>query len=576
MSDITDITLDSQGRRSGGGILSMPLLNKDGAFTDRERAVLGLRGLLPWRCTTIEQQVALELEHLRSKSTNLEKYIGLEALQDRNETLFYRMLVDHLEELAPIVYTPTVGEACRRFSHILRRPRGLWITPEDIDRIPQLLTNAGKEEVRLIVATDNERILGLGDQGAGGMGIPVGKLALYCAGAGVHPELTLPVSLDCGTDNQDLLDDPLYLGYPKPRLRGPRYDAFVEAFVQAVREVYPRAILQWEDFKQHNAIRLLDRYRHRIACFNDDIQGTAAVVVGGILAALRHRGESLSAQRLVFLGAGAAGIGIARLAESIMRSEGSSAAGIRRAVIMLDSRGLIYEGRGDLDEDKRPFALPACEAARLGLGSAPAGLETVVRQFAPTILIGTAGKPGLFTQTAIREMSARTPAPIVMPLSNPTANAEAVPADVLRWTEGRALVATGSPFGPVRCAGVTRQVGQANNMFIFPGIGLAAIVSRAREITDEMFGVAATTLASLVTADRVAQGALYPPIADLRQVSRAVAIAVAAQARRDGMAQLAQDDDVEKTVTAAMWYPGYPAIHGGSGTDNMPGGLGST
>ena len=328
--------------------------------------------------------------------------------------------------------------------------------------------------------------------------------------------------------------------------------------------------MQWEDFKQHNALRLLDRYRHRLACFNDDIQGTAAVVVGGILAALRHRGESLSSQRLVFLGAGAAGVGIARLVESIMRSQGASPAGIRRAVIMVDSRGLIYQNRNPLDEDKRPFALPASEAARLSLGPARAGLETVVRQFAPTILIGTTGKPGLFTQAAIREMAARTPAPIVMPLSNPTANAEATPADVLRWTEGRALVAAGSPFEPVPYGGVTRQVGQANNMLIFPGVGLAAIASQAREITDQMFCVAATTLATLVTADRVAQGALYPPIADLRQVSRAVAIAVATQARQDGVAQLAPDEDIEKTVAAAMWYPSYPDVPDGSGAGSMP------
>jgi malate dehydrogenase (oxaloacetate-decarboxylating) len=561
----------SNWRHDGAEVLSRPLLNKDAAFTYRERAELGLRGLLPWRCATIEQQVALELEHLRSKAADLEKYIGLEALQDRNETLFYRLLVDHLEELAPIVYTPTVGEACRRFSHILRRPRGLWITPEDIDRIPQLLHNTRREGVRLIVATDNERILGLGDQGAGGMGIPVGKLALYCAGAGVHPALTLPVSLDCGTDNQGLLDDPLYLGYPKPRLRGPGYDAFVEAFVQAVSEVYPGAVLQWEDFKQHNAIRLLDRYRHRIPCFNDDIQGTAAVVAGGILAALRHRGELLSSQRLVLLGAGAAGTGIARLAESIMRSEGATAAEARRAIIMLDSRGLIYEGRSHLDQDKRPFALAASEAARLGLGPAPAGLETVVRQFAPTILIGTTGQPGQFTQTAIREMAARTPAPIVMPLSNPTANAEAIPTDVLRWTEGRALIATGSPFQPVQFGGVTHQVGQANNMLIFPGVGLAAIVSRATEITDGMFAVAATTLASLVPGDRIAQGSLYPPIADLRRVSHAIATAVAAQAQRDGVARLAPEDDIEKAVAAAMWHPRYPDIPSRSEVGTMPG-----
>ena len=544
----------------GAQVLSQPLLNKDAAFTDSERSALGLRGLLPWRCATIEQQVALELEHLRSKSSGLEKYIGLEALQDRNETLFYRLLLGHLEELAPIVYTPTVGEAFRRFSHIVRRPRGVWITPEDIDRIPELLRNTRRDGVRLVVATDNERILGLGDQGAGGMGIPVGKLALYCAGAGVHPALTLPVSLDCGTGNQSLLDDPLYLGYPRPRLRGPGYDAFIEAFVQAVCEVYPGAILQWEDFKQHNAIRLLDRYRHRIASFNDDIQGTAAVVVGGILAALHHRGESLSDQRLVLLGAGAAGIGIARLAESIMRSEGATATETRRALLMLDSRGLIHEGRGRLEEDKQPFALPADEAARLGLASAQDGLETVVRQFAPTILIGTTGKPGLFTETAIREMAARTPAPIIMPLSNPTANAEATPADVLRWTNARALVATGSPFEPVRLGEATRQVGQANNMLIFPGVGLAAIMSRATEITDEMFRVAATTLAGLVPGDRVADGALYPPVADLRQVSRAIAIAVATQARHDGVARLAPDDDIDKAVAAATWFPGYPDL----------------
>ena len=571
MSATSYSTPGSNWSDGGAEVLSQPLLNKDAAFTDRERAEFGLRGLLPWRCATIEQQVALELEHLRSKAADLEKYIGLEALQDRNETLFYRLLVDHLEELAPIVYTPTVGEACRRFSHILRRPRGVWITPEDIDRIPQLLRNTRKEGVRLIVATDNERILGLGDQGAGGMGIPVGKLALYCAGAGVHPALTLPVSLDCGTDNEGLLDDPLYLGYPKPRLRGPGYDAFIEAFVQAVSEVYPAAVLQWEDFKQHNAIRLLDRYRHRIACFNDDIQGTAAVVVGGILAALRHRGEPLRSQRLVLLGAGAAGTGIARLAESIMRSEGATAAEARRAIIMLDSRGLLYEGRSQLDQDKRPFALPATEAARLGLGPGPAGLETVVRQFAPTILIGTTGRPGMFTETAIREMAARTPAPIVMPLSNPTANTEATPADVLRWTEGRALVATGSPFPPVHLGGVTHQVGQANNMLIFPGVGLAAIVSRATEITDDMFAVAATTLASLVPGDRIAQGSLYPPIADLRRVSHAIAAAVATQARRDGVARLAPEDDIEKAVAVAMWHPRYSDISSRSEADAMPG-----
>jgi malic enzyme len=543
---------------SGVDILEQPLLNKDAAFTHPEREALGLRGLLPWRVATIEQQVALELEHLRAKSTDLEKYIGLAALQDRNETLFHRLLSDHLDELAPIVYTPTVGEACRKFSHILRRPRGLWITPEDITSIPELLRNTGRTDIRLIVATDNERILGLGDQGAGGMGIPVGKLALYTAGAGLDPARTLPVSLDVGTDNTDLLADPLYLGFPKPRLRGAHYDEFIEAFVQAVGEVFPDAVLQWEDFKQHNAIRLLDRYRHRLTCFNDDIQGTAAVVTAGILAALRVRGEPMSRQRIVFLGSGAAGIGIGRLTEAIMRTEGATAQEIRRSVVMLDSQGLVFEGRDDVTDDKLPFAFPAAELARLGFEPARRyDLETVVRLVAPTILIGTSGRAGAFTETAIREMAARTPVPVVFPLSNPTANSDATPADVLRWSEGRALVATGSPFDPVQVGSRTQLVGQANNVFIFPGVGLAAIAARATEVTDRMFLVAATTLAGLVSADRLEQGALYPQIADLREISRTIAVAVAREARDSGVSQLPAGADIEAAVDAARWVPGY-------------------
>ena len=552
---------------SGLEILEQPLLNKDAAFSQHEREALGMRGLLPWRVATIEQQVALELEHLRSKSTELEQYIGLAALQDRNETLFYRLLLDHLEELAPIVYTPTVGEACRRFSHIVRRPRGLWITPDDIACIPQLLRNTGRPDIRLIVATDNERILGLGDQGAGGMGIPVGKLALYSAGAGINPALTLPVSLDCGTDNPDLRSDPLYLGYPRPRLRGPAYDAFIEAFVEAITEVYPDAVLQWEDFKQHNAIRLLDRYRHRLTSFNDDIQGTAAVVVAGILAALRLRDEPMARQRLVFLGAGAAGIGIARLVEDVLRAEGAQPDAIRRAVVMLDSSGLVFDGRDHVEEDKRPFSLPGPELARFGFEPAARyDLETVVRQVAPTVLIGTSGQAGAFTEGAIREMAARTAAPIVLPLSNPTANSEATQANVLRWSEGRALVATGSPFEPVRVGSDTRLVGQANNVFIFPGVGLAAISARATQITDRMFGVAATTLAGLVSPGRLKQGALYPQLSELRQISRTIAVAVAREASEAGVTALAAGDDIEAAVDASIWAPAYHQL-GNPGQD---------
>jgi malic enzyme len=495
----------------GRELLDNAALNKDTAFTEHERTALGLRGLLPWRTTTIEEQVALELEHLRRKGDELEQYIGLAALQNRNETLFYRLLVDHLEELAPIIYTPTVGHACREYSHVVRRTRGVWITPDDIDHIPEMLRNTGRPGVRLIVVTDNERILGLGDQGAGGMGIPIGKLALYVAGAGLHPRLTLPVSLDCGTDNEELLHDPLYQGYPKRRLRGDAYVAFIEAFVGAVRAVYPDALLQWEDFKQHNAIRLLDNYRHRLPCFNDDIQGTAAVVSAGILAALQHRGEKLSEQRLVLLGSGAAGIGIARLVQAIIRSEGASELEARLAVTMLDSQGLIFEGRDGVQDDKRPFARTSDELSSLGFEPSDRyDLETVVRHVAPTILIGTSGKPGVFTEAAVREMAARTPRPIVLPLSNPTANSEATPSDVLAWSDGRAIVATGSPFEPVEIGGRTQIVGQANNVFVFPGVGLGAVAGRASEITDRMFLVAATTLADLVPAERLEQGAIYP------------------------------------------------------------------
>lgn len=545
---------------TGPEILGQPLLNRDAAYTERQRDELGLRGLLPWRVATIEEQVALELEHLRRKADDIEKYIGLTALEDRNETLFYRLLVEHLEELAPIVYTPTVGEACRRFSHLLRRPRGVWITPDDVGRIPELMRNARKPDVRLIVATDNERILGLGDQGAGGIGIPVGKLALYTAGAGIEPHLTLPVSLDCGTDNDDLLRDPLYLGYPKPRLRGAAYDAFVDAFVRAVCEVFPHAVLQWEDFKQHNAVRLLDRYRVVLPSFNDDIQGTAAVVVAGVLAGLAHNGGMVAGQRLVFLGAGAAGLGIARLTSHVMRRAGAADEDIRAAIVMLDSRGLIFEGREKVDEDKRAFALSAAALARYGFPPADRyDLHTVIRQVAPTILIGTSSTPGAFGEHEVKEMAARTRSPIIFPLSNPTSKSEATPADLLHWTGGRALVATGSPFGPVDIAGTTHQVGQANNVFIFPGVGLGAVVAQAREITDSMFLAAADTLASLVTPDRVSAGALYPRLADLRGVSRAIAIAVVEQARECGVAGLGDRQDAAAAVDAAMWTPSYPA-----------------
>lgn len=558
METAGSLTRETLTPHRGADLLEHPVLNKDTAFTDEERDALGLRGLLPPGVMTIEEQVDLEMEHLRRKADDLERYIGLASLQDRNETLFYRVLVEHLEELMPIVYTPTVGYACQQFSHIMRRPRGLWVTPDEQHRIAEVLRHSRSEDVRLIVATDNERILGLGDQGAGGMGIPVGKLALYTAGAGIHPSLTLPVSLDVGTDNEKLLHDPLYLGYRAPRLRGEAYDGFIEAFVEGILEVFPHALLQWEDFKQHTAISILDRYRHRITSFNDDIQGTAAVVLGGIQAATSAWGERLASQRLVFVGAGAAGMGIARLVRAAMRREGTPDAAIRRALVMLDSKGLTFLDRSALDEDKRELALGPQEMRAFGFEAADRyDLETVVRHVRPTILIGTSGTPGTFTEPAIREMAMHCPAPIVLPLSNPTSKTEAAPADILAWSGGRALVATGSPFEPVRQDGRLRVIGQANNTFVFPGIGLGAIVAEAREVTDEMLLAAADALAETVPADRLASGALYPSQSELRQVSRRIATAVVCAARDCGVGRPLGPYEAAREVDAAMWFPAY-------------------
>ncbi|MGZ8612935.1 MAG: NAD-dependent malic enzyme, partial [Actinomycetota bacterium] len=534
------------------------LLNKDTAFTEEERDVFGLRGLLPTRIRTIEEQVKLEIEKNRRKGDDLERFIGLAALQDRNETLFYRLLLEHIEELMPIVYTPVVGRACQEYSRIMRRARGLWLTPDDVDRIPELLANARQEDVRLIVVTDNERILGLGDQGAGGMGIPVGTLALYTAGAGIHPALTLPVSLDVGTDNEALREDPDYFGHRQPRLRGPAYDEFIEAFVEGVGAVFPHALLQWEDFKQHNAIRLLDRYRHRITSFNDDIQGTAAVVMAGIYSALRILDEPLGAQRIVFLGAGAAGTGIARLVRAQMRREGVPDEAIRRAIVQLDSRGLTYLGREPLDQDKEELALGPDELSAYGFEPGEMyGLEEVVKRVHPTILIGTSGTAGTFTEVAIREMAAHARIPVVLPLSNPTSKTEAVPEDIIEWTRGRAIVATGSPFPPVVRGERTHVIGQANNAFCFPGIGLGAVVAEAREVTDAMFLVAAEALAGVVSQERLDEGSLYPCQSDLRVASRAVAVAVARSARDEHVGRFLSDEELESAVDRMMWEPRY-------------------
>jgi malic enzyme len=546
--------------KRGIWLLKNPATNKGLAFSPEEREQCGLHGLLPATQHSIAQQVELELEHLRAKATALEKYIGLAGLLYRNEVLFYRVMVENISELMPIFYTPTVGEACQRFSHIVRDMRGIWLTPDDIDRMPDRLRNFPYQDIRLIVVTDNERILGLGDQGAGGMGIPVGKLALYVAGAGIHPSKVLPISLDLGTNNGVLLDDPLYVGYRARRITGRDYDDFIETFVESVTQVFPNAVLQWEDFHKRNAFHLLERYRRRLPCFNDDIQGTAGVTLAAVLAALRVSKQRLREQRVLFMGAGEACTGIARLLAAAMREDGAAEEDIVASRLTFDSRGLLHDAR-EMDMPHKAELRASSELlARLGLDPRACSPEAAIEALKPTILVGATAAPGTFTRSMIEAMARHVDRPIVLPLTNPTSKAECTPAEVLEWSRGRALVATGSPFADVQYEGKRHVIGQANNVFVFPGIGLGAILSGVREVDDSVFLVAARTLAEHVDESRLQVGALLPDQSALRTASAKIAAAIVRHASHTGRGRSIADEDVETLVEASMWYPDYVPV----------------
>ncbi len=532
----------------GEALLHDPLLNKGTAFTDAERDALGLRGLLPPHVHTLEEQVARVMDNYRNKQTDLERYIHLVSLQDRNETLFYKVIGDAIEEMMPIIYTPTVGQACQQWGHLFRRPRGLYVSWNDRGRVASLLRNWPAKDVRVIVVTDGERILGLGDQGVGGMGIPVGKLSLYTACAGIDPATTLPVMLDVGTENEGYLRDPLYMGLRQRRVRGAEYDALVGEFIEAVSQVYPRALIQFEDFANQNAFRLLADWRDRVCTFNDDIQGTAAVTLAGLYSALRLTGKKLREQRLLFFGAGEAGVGIADLIVSAMVDEGATLEQARAACWFVDSHGLVVKSRGGLAEHKLRFAHDAPPAA---------DLLTALERLQPTALIGVSTIARAFNRQVVTAMSRLNARPIIFALSNPTSKSECTAEEAYGWSNGKAIYASGSPFPPCVLNGKTFVSGQGNNSYIFPGVGLGVLASEARHVTDQMFAAAARTLASLVLPADLEMGRIYPSLRRIREVSAQIGAAVAEVAFTAGLARVERPADLLKLVEASMWTPRY-------------------
>ncbi|MBV8099112.1 MAG: NAD-dependent malic enzyme [Verrucomicrobia bacterium] len=532
----------------GVQLLHDPILNKGTSFTEKERDVFRLRGLLPPRVNSQEQQVARALESLRRKDSDLERYIFLIALQDRDEKLFYRLVLDHLEELVPIIYTPTVGRACQEYGHIFRRPRGIFISLEDAGEVASLLCNWPYKDVRVVVVTDGERILGLGDLGADGMGIPVGKLSLYTACGGIDPQLCLPVTIDVGTNNEELLSDPLYIGRGHHRVRGPIYDALIKEFIEAVQGLFPRALIQFEDFGNKNAFRLLAEYRNKVCAFNDDIQGTAAVVLAGLHAAGRFTRKPLAEQRYLFFGAGEAGTGIADLLVEEMKNGGWSEKAARRCCWFADSKGLVVSSRHDLAEHKVRYAHPHSFLAD------PLCMIEAVR---PAAIIGVSGQPGIFSERILKRMAEFNERPIIFALSNPTSKSECTAEAAYRFTEGRAIFASGSPFDPVVLDGRKFVPSQGNNAYIFPGIGLGIVASESRRVTDRMILAAARALAAEVTETDLAEGRIYPPLARIRGVSLKIALAVANEAYDQGLAAAPRPSDLESHIRAQVFVPAY-------------------
>ncbi|MBI1213260.1 MAG: oxaloacetate-decarboxylating malate dehydrogenase [Alphaproteobacteria bacterium] len=541
----------------GFALVSDPMLNKGTAFTETERDAFRLHGLLPPHVGTLERQAERRIKALRRYQTSFERYAFLRELQDTNETLFYALLIAYPEEILPLVYTPTVGEGSQRFSEIFRRPRGVFLSYPNKHRIRDILSNPAFDQTRVIVVSDGERILGLGDQGAGGMGIPIGKLSLYTACAGIHPWATLPVLLDVGTNNQERLADPLYIGWRHERVRGDDYDGFVEEFVSAVAERWPNVLLQWEDFAGANAGRLLTKYRDRLCTFNDDIQGTAAVAAGTLMAAINVTGVPLTEQRVALLGAGSAGCGIASLLLQAMHEAGLSREAAGAHFYAMDRPGLLVEGMNDLHPAQLPFVQKREAVAGWALEEpGRIGLFDVMHNAKPTVLIGVTGFAGAFTERAVREMAAHVKRPVIFPLSNPTSRSEAVPQDLVEWSEGRALIGTGSPFPNPDWNGKPVATAQTNNAYIFPGVGLGVIASGAVRVTDAMFMVAAKALADLSPA-KYGESRLLPPVTALRSVARTIAFAVGRQAQDDGVAQRLSDDELRTRIEEHIWEPVY-------------------